>query len=406
MRVMKPAAREILSQGMFCLSIACTTLGMAGTARAAEPPAGVGSSSALSQPDPIKALVKLCEPSDTAPPPGKEVDHCYARLLHEIMQAQGPTLGMLALYQLAGASPRFADSCHVTAHHLADAMYDGVNNIAEAMALCQEGCAYACQHAVLMNYLRGLSKGTSPDLARVCPQDPQGANLFRQRQCAHGVGHGLTYYFQDVAAAVMVCKGFARASERSFCRKGVFMEHASTIARTQAPQSDPDRYFILCTTLESQERDDCYFYAINLVYWATGGSIPAVFAQCETLPVVNKSSCYRGIGHALAAPYLEQEDELIRLCQTGQAAYVAHCHIGFAGNFASFLGIDRGFGFCAKLPEEERTACAKQVGVVVQLRWAGEDRVASECGKAGAPGYVRACLDAMLDDGAPSSLTP
>src|SRR5207253_11372636 len=63
---------------------------------------------------------------------------------------------------------------YTTLFRSSEAMYARVGNVSEAMALCQEGCAYACQHAVLTAYLRQLPQEASPALARLCPKDQLG----------------------------------------------------------------------------------------------------------------------------------------------------------------------------------------------------------------------------------------
>src|SRR3989475_10977026 len=99
-------------------------------------------------------------------------------------------------------------------------MYARVGNVSEAMALCQEGCAYACQHAVLTAYLRQLPQEASPALARLCPKDQLGDGR-TYWQCAHGVGHGLAHHFSDVQQALTACKEFSLPLGRKFCALGV-----------------------------------------------------------------------------------------------------------------------------------------------------------------------------------------
>jgi len=353
--------------------------------------------------DPVKVVTQLCEPPAAAPPSDAEMLGCYTRVLHEIMQAQGATIGMRTLYQVAGASPRFRDFCHVTVHGLGEAMYTRLGNVSEAMALCQEGCAYGCQHAVLMAYLRELPQGELPALPRLCPPDPHQLDALSHNHCAHGVGHGLEYYFKDMSHALSACKGFPLPWERKRCAQGVFMEHSIDIMRTQAPPATPGYHLGLCRTIEADLRNDCYYYLVHLVYWATGGSDPALFAACEAVPVSDQRGCYRGIGRALGTKYIGHEETLIRLCGSGPDSHATDCLLGFAGILAGALGIDRGFGFCAKLPGEARIRCSQEVGRAIKLRWAAEDRIAAECQKAGEGRYVRACVEAKF---MPTEATP
>src|SRR5437899_2578534 len=162
----------------------------------------------------------------------------------------------------------------------------------------------------------------------------------------------------------------------------------------------------LCAAVEPHLRSDCYYYFIALVSWASRGSVPAMFASCETLSSETKPGCYRGIGRALVAQYVEREDELMRLCRSGQEAYAADCLLGFASNLVTARGLDRGFAFCAKLAEEARIRCSKDLGVAIRLRWTAKDRIKAECRKAGEELYVRACVDVKLNAGEPILRTP
>jgi hypothetical protein len=131
-----------------------------------------------------------------------------------------------------------------------------------------------------------------------------------------------------------------------------------------------------------------------------------MFAACETLTGETKPGCYRGIGRALVAQYVERENEITNVCRSGQEAYAADCLLGFASNLATAQGLDRGFAFCAKLSVEARMRCSKDLGVAIQLRSATKDRIAAECQKAGESLYIRACVDVKLNAGEPILRTP
>jgi len=184
------------------------------------------------------------------------------------------------------------------------------------------------------------------------------------------------------------------------------MERSFEIVRTQTPPSDPRHHLKLCTTVEPHLRSDCYYYFIALVSWASGGSVQAMFAACEELSSETKPGCYRGIGRALVVQYVEREDEIMNVCRAGQEAYAPDCLLGFASNLATARGLDRGFAFCAKLAEEARIRCSKDLGVAIRLRWTAKDRIEAECRKAAETLYVRACVDVKLNAGEPNLPTP
>lgn len=349
--------------------------------------------------DPVTLLRETCEPTGSPPPSFSDFQACYSQRLVEILNTHGATLAMLTLFQLADNSKRFGDRCHVIAHRISEGMYSRVGNFSEAMALCKEGCAYGCQHTVLAAYLGGLPSGMPPDLGWLCPQNPQHLFSLDHAHCTHGVGHGLTYYLNDVQRALAVCEQFQLGWEQHFCAKGAFMEHANKIASTQLPSNNPDRYLGLCRTVIPRVRNVCYYYLIQLVSWAADGAMQPMFTACKNVSTPNRSACFLGIGRLLTNEYIEQEDELIRVCRTQEGEDAASCLLGFAGVIASFVDIDRGFRFCARLSGSVRIPCSRDIGIAVRLHWAEEDRISSECKKAGGAEYVTACLDTRLPSG-------
>ena len=406
MRAMHLSGRTLLLRAALLAAIVPAAWGTFGTALAADPPAAAEPLATSNPSDPIKALIKLCEPPGVPPQSGEQIQNCHTLHLYEIMQAQGPAIGMLALYQTAEASPAFANLCHVAAHHLSEVMYGMLGNVSEAMALCREGCTYGCQHAVLKTHLRGLPPDTVPDFERLCPHDPQRLYSYQQWNCTHGVGHGLAHYFADVSQALSACNRFSLSLERRRCAQGVFMEHALEIVRTQAPPSAPGHHLALCAAVEAQQRRDCYLHFITLVYWATGGSVPAMFIECQKVASADQAGCYWGIGRGLAALYIEREDELPTVCRTGSAAFTDECILGFASVLVNVKGLDRGFGFCGKLAEEVRIRCVERMGQWTRLLRENKEEAATECRKAGAPRYVQACLSAKFDGEEPSTFAP
>ena len=341
-----------------------------------------------------KDVVRSCEPDAAADPSSaREVRDCYTRRLSEVLHSKGPAEGMRTLYQLAEASPRFANLCHETAHRVSELMYESLGNIHDAMALCRTDCAYACQHAVIRSYLRGLPQGTLPELGRLCPRHHPDEHSMDLWQCTHGVGHGLAHYFPDVHHALATCRQFSAYWDHRRCVQGVFME--SVVITSRAHESSPPVQDPLqvCRTLEPDEQFDCYNLLIKLVGLEAGDPVPSRFAACDAIPPEHRAGCYFGIGRLLTGTYLEREEELIRVCHTGDPTFSTECLLGFSAALVNSTNLDRGFEFCRKLDHGAQIRCAESMGRAVRIRWSERDRVAIECTKAGAPAYVRACRE-------------
>ena len=354
----------------------------------------------------LDALVEACEPRKTDTQANAErIRDCYGQHLVEILQTQGSTVGMLRLYQLAETSPRFAGLCHVTAHQLSELMYETVGNISEAMALCKEGCAHACQHAVLRTYLLHLPQGTLPDLREFCPRRTPDELSMSSWQCTHAVGHGLAHYYSDPHQALSSCRQFPLYWEHRRCIQGVFMELTVMTDDTHARSSPVPHTLHLCQTVKPDERFDCYNRLISLVGRGTGDATPRKFAACNAIPPSDRPGCYFGIGRSLPGSYLEREEEAARVCRSGDSTYTTDCLLGFASVLVNSTNLGRGFEFCGRLNHAARVRCAESMGRAVRLLSPRPDQVAAECAKAGEPVYVRACREVKITpDGLRSDL--
>ncbi len=345
----------------------------------------------------MEDLVQACEPRqpDTRATP-ESIQACYRQRLVEILHTQGSTIGMRTLYELTEASPRFASLCHVTAHRISELMYESVGNIPDAMGLCQNGCAYACPHAVIRSYLRSLPQATPPDVRQLCPHQTREDSSITQWHCTHGVGHGLAHYFPDFRQALSACRQFPLYWEHRRCIQGVFMELTIMAADTHVPSSQAPPTLALCRTVEPDERFDCYNRLISLVGRDTEDPTPLKFRACNAIPPPDRPGCYFGIGRSVSESYFEREEELTRVCRSGDTAYETECLLGFVSVLINYTNPGRGLEFCGRLHYEARMRCTESMGRAIHFRWPDQDRVAIECAKAGTATYVRACRDVTI----------
>lgn len=172
---------------------------------------------------------------------------------------------------------------------------------------------------------------------------------------------------------------------------------------THVPASPVPHTLSLCQTVKPDEQFDCYNLLIKLVGLEAGNPVPSRFTACNAIPPSHRPGCYFGIGRLSSRSYIEREEDLIRMCHTGDPTYVTECLLGFAAALVNATNLGRGFDFCGKLHHDPRMRCTEGMGRAVRIRWPDQDRVANECAKAGEPAYVQACREVKLT---PDALRP
>jgi len=184
------------------------------------------------------------------------------------------------------------------------------------------------------------------------------------------------------------------------------MEFTINVARAQSSDRPPARHLSVCQTVKPDEYFDCYNFLIGLVGLNSGDSVPAMFAACREILPSDRPGCYFGIGRGLTSLYVEKEDDLIRVCGSGESAFSTDCVVGFASVLVNFTSLDRGFHFCGKLNHAARIRCTEKMGIAIRLRWSDRDRIAVGCEKAGEPAYVQVCRDVKITPEKPQTEAP
>src|SRR6185369_728631 len=92
---------------------------------------------------------------------------------------------------------------------------------------CREAYASGCYHGVLEGYLSSRASVTAEDVGALCGSlGESGKTDWLKFQCVHGLGHGLTmYYDHDILKALLLCDALKSSRERDSCYGGVFMEN-------------------------------------------------------------------------------------------------------------------------------------------------------------------------------------
>jgi hypothetical protein len=122
------------------------------------------------------------------------------------------------------------DDCHLSAHQIGRTSFNQYkDDIGKAFATCPMGCIEGCFHGVMEGY---VEKNGSPsqiveEVPKLCSTVSSDAVL--QRQCVHGIGHGLLRHDAEALVEVVsLCNKLPTDFYRYTCLGGVFMENMSS----------------------------------------------------------------------------------------------------------------------------------------------------------------------------------
>lgn len=175
--------------------------------------------------------------------------------LYPVYKQFAPQLGVTSILRYLEAEDA---ACHGAAHELGRVTAEHEPVLADAMAVCGDGCTYGCVHGVFKSYfMKGgdeqghaqhhqhqhgsdaLAPGMMPairaEVTAVCAKDSDVVPDFFRGNCAHSVGHAFGGLAEDVKTAVQACRVFAETEMQYYCETGVFMERGSGIERRLYP---------------------------------------------------------------------------------------------------------------------------------------------------------------------------
>ena len=179
------------------------------------------------------------------------------------------------------------DDCHLLAHFIGEAQAEKVGDITIAFLSCPESCIQGCLHGVMEAHVATLDRnGLEQDVTSLCAVH-QG-NL--QRQCFHGVGHGLLANgYMSLTEAIEMCdSGEAFFGEQ--CLLGLFMENMDQHLlsdRQTLEQAIPN----ICYGIPDQYWNICIDAIGEGIMFYTGHNLKESLALCELLAESDHKTC-------------------------------------------------------------------------------------------------------------------
>lgn len=322
-----------------------------------------------------------------------------------------PALDSLSV--LVRADPSLEPLGHQVAHGLGRYAVAQRGYDAGVFAECRPSFFSGCYHGVLEGWLAGHPGATAASLRGICSQ-PAMARMppYAYRECAHGLGHGLTeMHDHDALAAIPDCDtALPTDLARRECYDGVFMENVvrgmgtvafdvreapsphhmhGDAARTLPKAGDPN---FPCDSVSGVAAPSCWAYQPVVLFTALNGDVGRISRTCDAAPGESAAACYRGIGKQTLGRMPEHPDSVVHLCASSPR-HAADCIAGMVEFYVDQeWKADSALAFCATVAGAMGDACYRAVGE--RVAWIDPAPAAIRAACAGAGSHAATCVQA------------
>ncbi len=331
---------------------------------------------------------------------------CYHTGLEKILRTQGTEHALATLDTLTRQDPDVLRDAHPYTHHLGRASFAYYKDVAEAFAHCRETFWSGCYHGVLEGYLRSLPEVRADTIAAVCTREIDAwQSTFLQYQCLHGLGHGLTLYFDyQLPTALEGCDALASPWERESCYSGVFMEnvvaffqphhtHQGEHHHASRPRSllRPEDPLYPCNAVDEPYQRACYRMQSSAILTFSQHDFTKAFQVCAGAPAAFVSVCYESLGRDVSGFTLRNTEKTLTLCRQGSPEQATACLVGAVKDFIlTHADPQRGLAFCRRLDDASKEACYAATGEVLLSLYPDNQQRAQSCAEAETE-YIDAC---------------
>ena len=360
-----------------------------------EPDASVYNSSKSS----AEQIMASCQDDD---------EHCTMMALDDLNKTVSRQLVLGTFMDLVQLYDENNYSCHHEGHHLGMWLYDYTRNLKEALNYATVLCGGSVYHGIFQSYFGGEQFVHNVDKSQImithlCPVGQENVTWLHERDCIHGIGHGLVkLYNYNTTAAVDRCDEFIPLWAQSACSRGVFMENNEYFFETGKGDFDKNDIYSPCDRTTEKFAPQCYYYypEYNLERnnLTLGYNLTDAFAQCDNIsPDKFVKYCYQGIGRLLA-PFAYANPELsIVACYLGnQSTYHDDCLVGTLKTILKTdAKTDVGVKFCSLSKLDFKATCYEMVGMWIKaFLYPNQQELLNECAKAPDVDYVINCINA------------
>lgn len=324
--------------------------------------------------------------------------------IQDSIRERGTRAGLDTLQAAAAKSTQVRTLAHQYVHALGRFVYDTGPNPAAAFASCDARFESGCYHGVLQRYFEEHPNFTGPDAARLCSGTlAAGSNRNLTFQCLHGLGHGLSLFFNhNILRPLRYCDFLSTEWERRSCYGGVFMENIVWAQRPDNRQRASDGESVIpedlhypCNAVAEKYQADCYFMQTSTFLWLNGFDFGAAFAECDRAPPNYVDICYQSMGRDIAGYTHHRPSPSLDLCSYGTRNRVGSCLAGVAQTLINLEGAtENAFRFCGMAAEDDKHRCYQGIGQIIPTLRPDAAQVRAECAKAGQRRWIAVCEQA------------
>jgi hypothetical protein len=318
-------------------------------------------------------------------------EHCPMTALDELNKTASHQVVLGTFSDLNLLYDKSDYSCHHEGHHFGWWLYDYTKDLKEALSYATLLCGGSNFHGIFQSYFEQEHQVHNVDknqikITYLCPIGQENVNWMHERDCIHGIGHGLAkLYNYNTTAAVGRCNEFMPLWAQSACSRGIFMEN--------------NDHF-----LETGKGD---YHPVHLLE-RNNHSLTDTFAQCDNIsPEKFVKYCYEGIGRKLQQVGYRNPEQAIAYCHQGnQPAYHDDCLIGtlktmLKGDAKTHVA----FKFCSLSNPDFKSECYQIVGMWIKaFLYPNLQERERECAKAPDIDYVTNCINASEETNVQASI--
>jgi hypothetical protein len=329
--------------------------------------------------------------------------HCPVLALDKLNKTESPQIVLGTFSDLVLLYDERYRDCHDTAHHLGMWLYNYKTNLKEALSYVKPLlCGGAVLHGIFQGYfMTGHVQNVDNNQIRIthlCNISQENGNWIYERDCIHGIGHGLAeLYDHNTVAAADRCKEFEPEWAQSACSRGVFMQNMIRYLETRGGDFDKNNIFFPCDRTVEKFAPQCYYYHAQYLLERNGNDITATFAQCDNIvPTEFAKYCYQGIGRVLYSNVFTNAEQAIAYCYLGnQSSYQDDCLIGMLRTvLKADVKADIGFQFCSHSGPDFKAECYEIVGMWIKMVYPNQGELERECSKAQDIDFIINCINA------------